>query len=116
MIARRLACAGVAAVALAAPAGAAEQEFHLAIVRGALPAAQRVLRVHEGDQVRLTWRSDRPITLHLHGYDLEWRVSPGGEAQSRFTANASGRFPIELHGSGDGRHAAPVAVLEVYPN
>jgi hypothetical protein len=114
MIARFLACIAMA-TALAGQAGATEQEFQLAIEHGALPAAQRVLRIHEGDQVRLVWRSDRPVTVHLHGYDIEWHVGAGGVAQSSFTAYASGRFPIELHGSDDGRHTAPLAVLEVYP-
>ncbi|MFI5012301.1 MAG: hypothetical protein ACHQAY_08140 [Hyphomicrobiales bacterium] len=114
MIARLLTCACMAAAALAAPADAAEQEFQLAIVRGVLPPAQRVLRVHEGDQVRLAWRSDRRLTLHLHGYDIEWRVRPGDVVQSSFTAYASGRFPIEIHGSDDG-HGTPLAVFEVYP-
>ena len=115
MIARLLAAACMAAVVLAGSARAAEQEFQLAIVRGVLPAAQGVLRVHEGDQVRLAWRSDRSLTLHLHGYDIEWRVRPGDVVRSSFTAYASGRFPIEIHGSDDGHHDTPLAVLEVYP-
>jgi hypothetical protein len=113
MTARLLACAGIAAMLLAAPAGAAEQEFQLVIVRGALPAAQQVLRVQEGDQVRLVWRTDRPLTLHLHGYDILWNVRPGDVVESTFTAYASGRFTIEIHGSDDGH--TPLAVLEVYP-
>jgi hypothetical protein len=113
MIARLLVCAGIAAMLLSAPAGAAEQEFQLAIVRGALPVAQQVLRVKEGDQVRLVWRSDSPLTLHLHGYDILWNVRPGEVVQSSFTAYASGRFTIEIHGSDDGH--TPLAVLEVYP-
>ena len=115
MIARLLASACMAAVVLAASAGAAEEEIQLAIIRGVLPAAQRVLRVHEGDQVRLVWRSDRLLTVHLHGYDIEWRVRPGDVVRSSFTAYASGRFPIEIHWSNDGHHDTPLAVLEVYP-
>ena len=115
MIARLLASACMAAVVLAASAGAAEEEIQLAIIRGVLPAAQRVLRVHEGDQVRLAWRSDRLLTVHLHGYDIEWRVRPGDVVRSSFTAYASGRFPIEIHWSNDGHQDTPLAVLEVYP-
>jgi FtsP/CotA-like multicopper oxidase with cupredoxin domain len=95
---------------------ASEQTFELTVEHGSLPEAMRTIRVHEGDVVRLHWRADRPLTLHLHGYDIEWRVLPGQPAESSFTAYATGRFDIEIHGSG-GREQrnAPLAVLEVYP-
>ena len=95
---------------------ASEQTFTLTIEHGSLPEAMRTIRVHEGDVVRLRWRADRPLTLHLHGYDIEWQVQPGRLAESSFTAYATGRFNIETHASGGRAHQdAPVAVLEVYP-
>ena len=92
---------------------ASEQSFALTIEHGSLPEAMRTIRVHEGDTVRLRWRTDRPLTLHLHGYDIEWRVLPGQATESSFTAYATGRFTIENHGPG--HQDAPLAVLEVYP-
>jgi len=96
---------------------AAELAFDLPIEQGRLPEAKRLIRVHEGDVVRLRWSSDRPLILHLHGYDIEKRIAPGAPAEFAFTANATGRFSIEIHGSGDGNgHGeAPLAVIEVYP-
>jgi FtsP/CotA-like multicopper oxidase with cupredoxin domain len=95
---------------------ASEQTFTLTVEHGSLPEAMRTIRVHEGDVVRLRWRADRPLTLHLHGYDIEWQVQPGRLAESSFTAYATGRFNIEIHASGGRAHQdAPVAVLEVYP-
>ncbi|GIT53672.1 MAG: hypothetical protein Ct9H300mP16_08320 [Pseudomonadota bacterium] len=44
---------------------------------------------------------DSPLVLHLHGYDIEAEVTPHSPAVMRFTAHASGRFPVEHHdGSG----------------
>lgn len=87
--------------------------FELAIRDGRLPEAQRLLRVRQGDEVTLRWTADRPVDVHLHGYDLEARVTPGAPATMRVTARATGRFPIELHHPG-GRHAV-IGYLEVHP-
>ena len=45
--------------------------FDLALKDGRLPENQRLVRVRQGDEVTLKWTTDRPFTLHLHGYDLE---------------------------------------------
>jgi hypothetical protein len=111
MIARLLARLQLAAVGLAAP-GRLPNGVPAAIVRGVLPGPQRCSG--PGDQVRLAWRSDRPLTLHLHGYDIEWRVRPGRRAD-RASRPMSGRFPIEILWPDDGHHDTPLAVLEVYP-
>jgi hypothetical protein len=53
--------------------------------------------VNEGDRVTLRLRSDAPLELHLHGYDLEAEVAPGEPADLSFEANLTGRFEIEDH-------------------
>ena len=53
--------------------------------------------VYEGDQVKLQITSDRPIELHLHGYDLTEEVEPGETADLSFEATDTGRFGIEDH-------------------
>ena len=53
--------------------------------------------VEEGDQVTLRLASDRPVEIHLHGYDLEEEVSPGEETELSFEADLTGRFDIEDH-------------------
>jgi FtsP/CotA-like multicopper oxidase with cupredoxin domain len=63
-----------------------------------------VIRVQQGDAVTLRWTSDQALTLHVHGYDVERGVVPGATATMGFTARATGRFPIEVHGS-EGRRA-----------
>jgi FtsP/CotA-like multicopper oxidase with cupredoxin domain len=79
-----------------------------------LPPEQRVIRVQRGDVVTLRWTSDRALTLHLHGYDIERRVTPGTTATMSFTAPATGRFSIEVHGGSAGREAT-LGYLEVHP-
>jgi hypothetical protein len=99
---------------------AAELVFDVRIEHGRVPDTMQMMRVHQGDGVKLRWTSDRPLVLHLHGYDLEQRVAPDGVAELKFTASATGRFPIEIHvpGAGARGHAhddAPLAIIEVYP-
>ena len=101
-------------VAGSAGAGAAELTFDIRIEGGRVPDAMRLMRVHAGDSVMLRWTSDRPVTLHLHGYDIEKRVTADGVARLSFTAYATGRFPIEIHGAG-AQEGAPLAIIEVYP-
>ena len=53
--------------------------------------------VTEGDQVTLQIISDRPIEVHLHGYDLEEVVGAEEPGELSFEATMTGRFPIEDH-------------------
>jgi hypothetical protein len=110
------AVAAVPALAAEAP----EKTFSLTIIRGALPAAQRVLRVNKDDAVRLRVSSDTPGEFHLHGYRLEAKLTPGKPQELAFKAYATGRYPIEWHGADaagkTGAHHGPAfAALEVRP-
>lgn len=101
-------------VLAAAGAGRAEPRLvELGLKNGRLPESQRVVRVTHGDEVTLRWTTDRPVTLHLHGYDLEATLAPGAPGLMRFTARATGRFPIEVHEAGGGERT--VGYLEVHP-
>ena len=101
-------------VLAATPVLAGPRSVDLPIRGGVLPAEQRVIRVQQGDEVTLRWTSDRALTVHLHGYDIERRITPGTTATMTFTARATGRFSIEIHG-GEGHRASTVAYLEVHP-
>lgn len=106
--------------AAALSAQAAEVAFDLRVQRGRVPENMRLVRVAQDDIVTLRWSADRPLLLHLHGYDLEWRVQPGTVARVTFTARLTGRFPIHAHGAtvreGDGAHEdSPLVYVEVYP-
>ena len=72
------------------------------------------LRVRQGDQVQVRFLSDKPIVLHLHGYDLNVKVVPPEPTFLNFKAEVAGRFPMHEHRTGAGNHRA-VLFIEVYP-
>ena len=97
----------------------AEVAFDLKIEQGKVTQNLRLLRVKQGDAVKLRWTSDRPIILHLHGYEIETKVVPGAVSEMTFDARATGRFPIEEHKpAAKGGHShgeAPLVRIEVRP-
>ena len=110
-----LAVMGPATVHAQAP----EVVFDLKVEKGKVAPNMRLIRVKQGDAVRLRWTTDRPIMLHLHGYDLEKTVEPGATTEMAFTAHATGRFPVEEHKpNAKGGHShgeAPLVRIEVRP-
>lgn len=110
---RCLALAAFAALASALAAQPGERVFELALTDGKLPQAMQVIRVKQGDSVKLRWNTDRAITLHLHGYDIERELKPGAVTEFSFKAHATGRFPVNAHQHGRGERT--VLHLEVHP-
>jgi hypothetical protein len=110
---RTLAIAALLAVAVA-NAHADERVFPLDIHTQAPPAKPAVLAVRQNDRVVIRVSADQPVQVHLHGYDIESDVVPNVVTSLRFTATATGRFPLEIH-SKDPRKQAPLAYLEVRP-
>ncbi|WP_052955056.1 hypothetical protein [Microvirga vignae] len=89
------------------------KRFDMILENGRVAGKPRVLQVVRGDQVDILWTTDRMIMLHLHGYDIEITAAPGSPQHMTFTADATGRFPVEIHG-GAGRDRILVYV-EVHP-
>lgn len=105
------------AAMLAALTGSAVADDHvleLAIHGAKPPAKPPVLSVLENDRVLVHLTSDQPVQVHLHGYDIEIDVAPDHPTSLRFTANATGRFPIEIH-SKEPHKQRPLAYIEVQP-
>jgi len=97
---------------------AAELTFDLKVEHNRVPDNMRLIRVKEGDVVKLRWTTDQPLVLHLHGYDVEKRIVPGPSSELTFTAYATGRFPIHVHAQDAGgrvHEEAPLVSIEVYP-
>jgi hypothetical protein len=98
---------------------ASEVTYALTIANGRLPANMRLIRVKQNDVVKLEWRTDKPISVHLHGYDIEQELKPGTVTEMTFTARATGRFTVEPHvgktPSGGHAHGAVLVTIEVYP-
>jgi hypothetical protein len=66
--------------------------------------------VGEGDRVKLNFTSDRPVEVHLHGYDIEREAGADETTGVSFRADLTGRFPMEDHGTGE-----EIGVLVVGP-
>jgi hypothetical protein len=110
----------VGALAPSAGAQAAELTFDLKIEHGKVAQNMRLIRVKQLDVVKLRWGTDQPLTLHLHGYDIEQKVEAGAIAEMKFTARATGRFAIHLHDAREragspSHHEPPLVLIEVYP-
>jgi hypothetical protein len=105
--------------AMTVAADAAEVTYALTIANGRLPENMRLIRVKQNDVVKLEWRTDKPLTVHLHGYDIEQELKPGAVTEMTFTARATGRFTVEPHigrtPSGGHAHGDVLVTIEVYP-
>jgi FtsP/CotA-like multicopper oxidase with cupredoxin domain len=108
----------LAGLACVAGARAAELTFDLTIANGQVPADKRLIRVKQGDVVKLRWRADRRTEIHLHGYDISKTVGTGAVTELTFTARATGRFTVEPHVDRQGgghSHGSVLVTIEVYP-
>ena len=105
--------------ALTLAADAAEVTYTLTVANGRVPDNMRLIRVKQNDVVKLEWRTDKPLTVHLHGYDIEQALQPGTVTEMTFTARATGRFTVEPHigrtPSGGHAHGDILVTIEVYP-
>ena len=72
----------------------------------------KTIRVTQGSVVELHWSSDQTHALHLHGYDVKINVTPDSTTITHLEAKATGRFPVEIHGSNNHN---TLIYIEVYP-
>jgi hypothetical protein len=100
-------------------ADAAEVTYAMTIANGRVPDNMRLIRVKQNDVVKREWSTDKPMSVHLHGYDIEQEVKPGTVTEMTFTARATGRFTVEPHigktPSGGHAHGDILVTIEVYP-
>jgi heme/copper-type cytochrome/quinol oxidase subunit 2 len=76
-----------------------------------------VLRVNQGDRVRLTLRaSDVVHGFHLDGYGLQQRVEPGLSREIEFVADSAGKFRYRCSVSCGTLHPFMIGELVVGPN
>ena len=104
---------------LAPPAQAAELSFDLRVERGRVPETMRLIRVKQGDLVKLRWSVDRPTALHLHGYDVEQTFKPNVIGEMTFSARVAGQFPLYIatrdRRGGHSHDEQPLVTIEVQP-
>lgn len=89
--------------------------IELSLENGKLVSGSNTVRVRRGQQVQLQWSTDRPIDLHLHGYDIEVKASPGSTTTMAFTATIPGRFAVSEHERGKAHAHKAVIYIEVHP-
>jgi FtsP/CotA-like multicopper oxidase with cupredoxin domain len=111
---RLIALALVALATIAGVAAAASTQSFSVELRGGRAKGDDTLKVRQGDQVQVRFSSDQPVVLHLHGYDIDAKVTPPTPALMSFKANLAGRFPVHEHREGAGNHRA-VLFIEVHP-
>jgi heme/copper-type cytochrome/quinol oxidase subunit 2 len=76
-----------------------------------------VLRVNQGDRVRLTLQaSDVVHGFYLDGYDLQQRVEPGIAQEIEFVADRAGKFRYRCSVSCGTLHPFMIGELVVGPN
>jgi FtsP/CotA-like multicopper oxidase with cupredoxin domain len=112
----RLLFALILGFAAPATAFADEESIRLVINDYRIAEMGTTLGVNEGDQLSIEVASDRDVTLHLHGYDLTLNVTAGDLALWNIRATHTGRFPLEIHGTGAETAKGPLLYLEVLPN
>lgn len=104
----------VALTTIAGTAAAASSQSFSVELAGGRVKGDETLKVQKGDQVQVRLSSDKPMVLHLHGYDIDTRVAPPAPALLTFKADLAGRFPVHEHREGAGNHRA-VLFIEVRP-
>ena len=103
-------------------AGAKQEQprtFPITISAGQVEAKNRIIKVLQGDTVKMQWVSDKSLILHLHGYDLTLQIMAGQPGTMVFKAHATGRYPVAIHHANKhikgGHHGGAVLYLEVHP-
>lgn len=95
------------------------RSFDLTIQDRKMSGDLSVIRVTQDDMVELRWTTDEVTTIHLHGYNIEKRITSETTTVMTFEAYATGRFPITSHGFGEHTHEhtkhKPLLYLEVHP-
>ena len=79
----------------------------------------RTIRAVRGERIVLQIRSDEEMTIHVHGYDVQQKVTPGAVARLDLVVRWAGRFPVTAHllGAVSGTHGRELTLLylEVHP-
>lgn len=73
-------------------------------------AEPKSVRIEEGQKVVIKTTADIKDEVHLHGYDISVDIEPGKQAVLEFTADKTGRFPVELE-----MIKKDIGIIEIYP-
>jgi hypothetical protein len=112
---RRRFILAAAVVVMFARGGTADADdavrISLRVAGGKLVEGPRAIRLKRNATVVLTVRADTTDELHVHGYNLQLKLSPNQPGTLSFVAKRTGRFTYELHEAG-----TELGAFEVYPD
>jgi len=93
-----------------------QQTFKVEITNSKVNGGLKTLKTVQDDTIDIFWKSDKALSLHLHGYDIPINLIPGQPKKTTFKASITGRFPISIHKHQKdyGSHHN-ILYLEVYP-
>jgi siroheme synthase len=75
----------------------AGRAIELRIVARRVEGGLETIRLVRGEKATLRLTSDEPMTVHVHGYDIETPLIPGMTATMAIAARFAGRFPVTAH-------------------
>ena len=76
---------------------AAGRAIELRIIARRVEDGSDTIRLVRGEKATLRLTSDEPMTVHVHGYDIERRLIPHTAATMAIEARFVGRFPVTAH-------------------
>jgi len=99
------------------PFSARPVTHHITMTAGQFAFDPPVLRVNQGDRVRLTLQAGDVVHgFYLDGYDLQQRVEPGISQEIEFVADRTGKFRYRCSVSCGPLHPFMIGELVVGPN
>ncbi|MFJ3585464.1 hypothetical protein ACIPPS_25010 [Streptomyces sp. NPDC090127] len=83
-----------------APTAAPGRTVEITVTGTSVQPPPSRIELKKGERLTLRVTADRADTLHVHGYDRELPLVPGEPGTLTFTADRTGLFEVETHGSG----------------
>ena len=71
---------------------------------------KKVIKITKGDRGLIIVSSDKPETVHLHGFEIEHEITPSKPGRYAFTAKNEGAYELESHTT-----EKKIATLQVQP-
>jgi hypothetical protein len=70
---------------------------HIELIGGkASTEPKPIVKMERGELFTLIATSDRPLEIHIHGYDKKLELTPGQTSTESFVADQQGTFEVEI--------------------
>jgi hypothetical protein len=71
--------------------------FRIQLKHHQVASGPRVMTVKNGDRAVIVVSSDKPETVHLHGFEIEHEITPSKPGRYAFKAKNEGAYELESH-------------------